>query len=70
MEEKELEEIFGALDILNKYRNYWYKSNDDKEQKIFQMIDKFLPEFHNELIEDKLAQIVAEKIRSNKNGRK
>jgi len=70
MEEKEIQEMLKATHILNKYRNFWYASNDEKEIKLSRMIDNFLPKFYNELIEDELARIVLEKINQTKNGKR
>ena len=68
MKEKEVREILEALDILNKYRNFYYSSGDKKEVKISNMIDNFLPQFYKEIIEDELVRVVSEKIRMDRKG--
>lgn len=60
--EKEIEEILKATFILNKYRNFYYSSGDEKEVRLCNMINDFLPNFHKELIEDELVRLVIEKI--------
>lgn len=69
MKEKEYKEIMGALDILNKYRNFFHSSVNEKHNKISNIIDEFLPKLHNEIIEDELAKIVMEKLRKQKHER-
>ena len=62
MKDNEKREILEALGILNKYRNFFHHSSDSKKIKISNMIDKFLPEFYNEIVEDELTRMVIEKI--------
>ncbi len=64
MDNIELKELLEATHILNKYRNFWHTSNEDKEIRLSRMIDDFLPRFYNGLVEDKMARLVLEKINS------
>ncbi len=71
MDEEEIEELLRALDTLNKYRNYWYKSDGFEERVVFKLIDDFLPKVYNIIIKDELVALVRQKInQKKKNGRK
>lgn len=62
MKDKEKEEILGALDVLNKYRNFFYSSGDREEVDISNIIDDFLPKIYNKIVHDELGQMLVEKI--------